>query len=416
MKMEASRSGIPVAALTLVAAVMSGCSGEPGPQAFAGARRDSVGVEIVEHSRVTAYGGRTCEMEYLLVIYDTLPSGAGEFGRVTDAELLPDGSLAVLDEASAEVRVFSPEGAFVRRIGRKGEGPGELSGGGTLGLLTLSSGRIALPDIVNQTILVFDTAGTYIRGLHWDLTGETIPEWRPMAGDTVMVRVETEETNTFVKRTLDGTWRDTVAVQGTPSPPRSPGEVRGPVFADRIVWSASAHPDRLALSWMATPNLRLLEGGTLRRVIRWTPNDLELTEEERDLLMRVVARAMGDPNADPQSALRYFTVPERLAAIADVELGPGIVMAQRLRPFAEMDRRILSTVRAAGLGGPTWDVFSWSGEYLGILDFGANVEVFRVRGDSVVGVREDSLGVAYPFLARIPGELVQRGALPERGR
>ncbi len=156
---------------------------------------------------------------------------------------------------------------------------------------------------------------------------------------------------------------------------------------------------------MARPSLALFEGKRLRRFIRWTPEKLDLTEEEGHLLMQVVARAMGDSNADPRTAARYFLPPRRLPAIADVEVGPGIVMAQRLRPLAQMDRRILSTLRASGFGGPTWDVFSWSGEYLGTLDFGGNVEVFRVRGDRVVGIREDSLGVAHPFVARLPREL-----------
>ena len=94
--------------------------------------------------------------------------------------------------------------------------------------------------------------------------------------------------------------------------------------------------------------------------------------------------------------------------MANVEAGPGFVLVQRLRPFEEMDRRILSTFRVSGLGKSLWDMFSWSGDYLGVLDFGDNVEVFRIRGDTVVGIREDSLAVVHPFIGRIPKGLIRR--------
>jgi hypothetical protein len=38
----------------------------------------------------------------------------------------PDGNIAVLDCAMSCVKVFSPQGEYLRRIGRKGSGPGEL--------------------------------------------------------------------------------------------------------------------------------------------------------------------------------------------------------------------------------------------------------------------------------------------------
>lgn len=116
---------------------------------------------------------------------------------------------------------------------------------------------------------------------------------------------------------------------------------------------------------------------------------------------------MGDPQGDPAEALQYFNPPDHAPAVADIEVGPGVVLVQRLRPFGEMDQRILSTTGAKGYGGPIWDVFTWSGEYLGILDFGDNVEVFRIHGDIAIGVREDSMAVVRPFLARLPGEILR---------
>lgn len=38
----------------------------------------------------------------------------------------PDGNIYVYDLADAYIKVYSPEGKFLRRIGGKGQGPGEI--------------------------------------------------------------------------------------------------------------------------------------------------------------------------------------------------------------------------------------------------------------------------------------------------
>jgi len=395
----------PVFVLMVFLSGLFACTKQEDSRTALGILWDSAGVEIVEHPSVSEYGSPTYRVDYLLRVSDTLPSGAGEFGMVTDVTMLPDGSLVVLDGFSAEMRVFSRGGDFLRRIGRRGQGPGELSGRGTLGILSVSSGRLAVPDVLNQAIVVFDAAGSHLSNVRWDVMKETIPQWCALSGDTVLVLVTTEETNSLVKRTLDDAWRDTLVVEPVPVQGPTPPDGRSPLFTNHTVWSASSHPDLLVLSQMAHAKLALFEGKTLRRVIRWSPEHPELTEADVDAILGVVAGSLGDPEAKRETALQYFAPPKRSPALADVQLGPGIVMVQRLRPFNDMDRRILSTLRATGYGGRFWDVFTWAGEYLGALDYGENVEVFRVRGDTVAGIQEDSLGVARPFLALLPREL-----------
>ena len=49
-----------------------------------------------------------------------------QFHQVGGAALRPDGTIVVLDNGSTEVRLFSKSGDFVRRFGRRGDGPGEF--------------------------------------------------------------------------------------------------------------------------------------------------------------------------------------------------------------------------------------------------------------------------------------------------
>lgn len=55
------------------------------------------------------------------------------FSRISDLALGPDGNLYLVQPMEREVTVLSPSGELVRRIGRKGRGPGEFLTPGTLG-------------------------------------------------------------------------------------------------------------------------------------------------------------------------------------------------------------------------------------------------------------------------------------------
>lgn len=53
-------------------------------------------------------------------------AGPELFGRIGDVNLDSEGNILVLDELNFELRIFSPDGAFVGQFGREGEGPMEF--------------------------------------------------------------------------------------------------------------------------------------------------------------------------------------------------------------------------------------------------------------------------------------------------
>jgi len=81
------------------------------------------------------------------------------FGTIAGVAFDPQGNLYVLDRDAAHIVKFSPTGEFVRTIGRKGDGPGELSG--PMGLSILPDGRIVVFDIAKQAFEVFDANGDF---------------------------------------------------------------------------------------------------------------------------------------------------------------------------------------------------------------------------------------------------------------
>ncbi|HKJ92576.1 MAG TPA: hypothetical protein VJ957_05370 [Longimicrobiales bacterium] len=126
-----ARRLLPVAGLLLLA----GCGGRAAPAFVV---RDSAGVGIAE-SRAPAWpagGGWTLAPDPAVRIGSLDGPPELQFDGVVDALRLPDGRIVVADGGSGEVRFYGSDGAFLRRAGGTGEGPGEfrmISGMGRVG-------------------------------------------------------------------------------------------------------------------------------------------------------------------------------------------------------------------------------------------------------------------------------------------
>lgn len=70
-----------------------------------------------------------------------------------------DGHLYVVDRKPPVVKVYAPDGSFVRTFGREGSGPGEFR----VGFIAVRGDRIALHDPEEGRTTVFDTSGTLIK-------------------------------------------------------------------------------------------------------------------------------------------------------------------------------------------------------------------------------------------------------------
>ena len=192
--------------------------------------------------------------------------------------------------------------------------------------------------------------------------------------------------------------------------PFNPADRRFPVWADMLVWS-TREPDEAVAGWMSEPWVTLFRRGTPVRRISWERDEALLNEEQQEILLGIVARGTWIrakcPSGPPRTQVR---LPERLPAAADIEVGADLILVQRRPVRWRCWTSAITYVNRgpSGFGGPLWDVFTFEGDYLGVLDLGAPADVFDIRGDTILGVREDSLGVQKPFLARLPAELRER--------
>lgn len=86
-------------------------------------------------------------------------TGPDLFGYLYDIAVDDYGRIYALDEQAREVRVFHPDGRYLRTIGRSGSGPGEFKNPGAL--RWDDGGRLWVVDPGNARYAIFDTTGTY---------------------------------------------------------------------------------------------------------------------------------------------------------------------------------------------------------------------------------------------------------------
>ena len=87
-------------------------------------------------------GSNTLEPEFSFGV--ELGDSTLMFGALETVLYDSNGNIAVLDMAAANIRIFSPEGDYLRTIGRRGNGPGEFQR--PLGMVLLGNGSLAVID------------------------------------------------------------------------------------------------------------------------------------------------------------------------------------------------------------------------------------------------------------------------------
>ncbi|MEO8478751.1 MAG: hypothetical protein ABI542_03890 [Gemmatimonadota bacterium] len=87
------------------------------------------------------------------------PEGSpGELSEVSGMTMDPAGNVYVLQTRPTVIKVFGPDGAWIRDIGREGDGPGEFRDG----MLGLIGDTLLIQDPNNTRLTTFRTDGTFL--------------------------------------------------------------------------------------------------------------------------------------------------------------------------------------------------------------------------------------------------------------
>lgn len=142
-------------AIVAILIATTGCGADAPGRAEWTASLDTLPTGVVHVMNVPPTG----EIEPSWIIEPELRIGALEgdgpevFGEVKGIGPLPDGRIAILDAHAQEIRIFGPDGEYLRTLGGRGAGPGELENAN--GLLVGPDGLIRVNDPANARLSFF---------------------------------------------------------------------------------------------------------------------------------------------------------------------------------------------------------------------------------------------------------------------
>jgi hypothetical protein len=335
------------------------------------------------------------------------------FGRVAGLAVGPNGVIYVVDQQADQVEAYSSDGSWLRTLGERGAGPGELNGPDG-GIAILSDGRVLVRDPGNARIQVFgpdggaDAEWPVVRGRQYT----SRPLWLDRQ-DNVYTEFALNPTDpvgewrwALLRVGPDGRVRDTLVVPHSGyAPPElqarsDHGSSSGPVpFEATEVWAL--HPNGYFIHAVSTDyRIDLLRKGAPVLRIERAYEPVVVQRAEKDAKKEQITQSMS--MTQPGWRWNGPPIPDHKPPFTRIFAGRNgriwVQVSQQgvLKPNPSYDPTRPGSQRAWWTEPVAFDVFDADGSYLGRVnpptDFTAFVTpVFR--SDTVWAVTTDSLGV-----------------------
>lgn len=388
---------LPAAALALVAC-------EPDTQSPA--PTDATGVEIVTSNPFNSDATCTADAEPMLSIGDE--AGDDEslwFSAIRGMGLLSDGSVAVVDRSSAEVRVFGPDGLHRLSMGRSGEGPGEFRS--PWYLWVLPGDTLWVADYRPWRYNVFTRDGQFVRA------AQMMPVYPnpSRAGGVLQDGISINTRTTYNTRT-DFSVPDTLIVEAhdaygrlTSTLARVANRVEGMTTKSEAanlvltpLFAASAEADAIgntiAVGHGQSPEVRVFdEELRLRHIVRWSEPGRDVTSAHVDAWRDRYVESVGGRDSERWGPLAEAVidterpVADLFPAFSSLRLGTDgrLWVAPYPRPGEESRR---------------WMGFEPDGTFSCHLER-VPISIHEIGADYVLGVQSGELGVQTAVMYRL---------------
>ena len=380
----------------LALALTVGCRTDERPSAMI--EVDSAGVRIVTSDPLGSDAMCALGVEPTFLVGADEDDDALWFTEVAGVARLSDGSVAVADRGTGQVRIFDSDARHSRTMGGRGEGPGEFR---TLwGISVLADDTLWATDMSSNRHSIFSAEGSWIRAVQFNPVYNQLESWAAgvlASGASLNVRRSFGRLHDFrVPDTAyveaygtDGSLLDTVATLiGVQYTQVNPTSVQRQLFHPSP--SVDARGTTVAIANGRDPEVRILgDDFRLRDIVRWADPDRTVTRTHvRAFRDEYIARRGVGPGDEGWTDYDEFSTSDRrpvadvFPAVSSVRVGlDGSVWVWRYRRPDEPDQR-----RAMGFGP--------NGEFACHLNTGMDDYTIREFGaDYVLGVHTDELGV-----------------------
>ena len=383
-------------ATAIAVAAVAACGNGPPAAHSSAVVTDSAGIEIVTSDPWTTEAHCAIGDEPILSIGTREGDAPHIFYQVRAAARLSDGSVAVVDGSSREVRVFGETGAHLVSMGGRGEGPGEF--GSPWLLWVLPGDTLWVGDYLPWRFNIFSADGVFIRSLTPDdfALHTLIPPGGVLdGGSSVNVTQETGGAGgdfatpvsfLVIAHGPDGSVLDTLATL--------PGVRLGslPGFAGFVepLFEASslvaARATSVAMTTAREPEVRILdEAFRLRRIVRWSDPDREVTGAHVQAAHEDYISQHGGPGSPGWSAGHEAAisgnrpVAEVFPTASDLMIGSDgrLWLKRYTRPREE----------------PSWMAFQAGGDFYCHFRPGLELTPLELRATYLLALHHDDVGV-----------------------
>ena len=407
-------SCILIAALSLVAvACAPGTPGGSRPDVVT----DTIGDTIVVRTNSGSVWGADATLEPEVSIGEVDGPEEYLFGAVASIAVDDDRNVCVLDWQAQEILQYDALGDYVRRVARRGEGPGELTRADRMAFLP--GGRLVVTDPMRQRVHLFGPGAGERDEWPWQPANPSSPSlWTDTAGQTYTRYYdlgaydwEARSRGVVIVRGPDGTHLDTLPgpafnfeprVVTATSQPRTPGGASGyrsarVPFSPAALWAG--HPHGGILKGVSSDyRIDLQLGERVLRIER-TYDPIPVSPAERDHYRDKLTEEL--LYMDPDWSWNGPPIPETKPVFKRLQSGKDG------RIWVELSTELRSASDPSLGERVRYDVFEPDGTYLGAVnapaDFRASVNpVFD--GDYVWAVTRDELDVQRVVRYRIVRE------------
>ena len=127
-----------------------------------------------------------------MVLLDSIGVELGDscyiFGSIEGLGYTPDGNIAILDRISADIRLYTPDGVYLRRVGGRGSGPGEMHN--PLCLFLFPDGRMGALDPWRNGLQVYSSEEEY-QGIGMEISSN-VHLYPEIVNDSIFISMKSE--------------------------------------------------------------------------------------------------------------------------------------------------------------------------------------------------------------------------------
>lgn len=381
--------------VSLLWSLVPGCtSNERGPSAI---RTDSAGVEIVLSTGEDHLLIWTLQREFELGGKEEGPETFFSVGPMT-VDVDGTGQIYVLDPQENHVAIFTPNGEFLRTVGGRGEGPGEISDAGSLSVS--SDGSVSVFDYGRRGLVRFGPDGEILPAVPFRFFPSSAQNrhfTQTSDGFLVATMITPLEANTFrnALQLVSPTDTTVLADHSFPRPgmamfPSCGGGLDLPrIFEVQVSWSA--RDGAVVVSRSDRYELELFRGGQITRMIR---RELEPRTATEQMAIEELGEGFrinfgrGPCLIPPREMVDARGFAETLPWIKQITVAPGGELWVWRKEIGE------------DTAGPI-DVFDATGEYEGTLPRGTPFPLVFIDDTRFGAAEKDEMDISRLVVYRI---------------